>query len=66
MRGDTLKKKRRQVRLDVLSRALQDNPCQTVTGIAKSFNVGTSTIYRDLDYLRAKYGPSVIPQIPRK
>jgi len=66
MRGDTLKKKKRQIRLEALARALQDNPVQTVTNLASNFNVDLSVVYKDLEFLRAKYGPTVIPKIPRK
>jgi len=66
MRGDTLKKKKRQIRLEALARALQDNPVQTVTNLASNFNVDLSVVYKDLEFLRAKYGAMVIPKIPRK
>jgi predicted DNA-binding transcriptional regulator YafY len=66
MRGDTLKKKKRQIRLEALARALQDNPVQTVTNLASNFNVDLSVVYRDLNFLRAKYGSTVIPKIPRR
>jgi predicted DNA-binding transcriptional regulator YafY len=64
----TYKKEQRERRLSLISLSFQERSkfskgFPTVTQLAKSWGVSPSTIYRDLEILREKLGPFVVPNI---
>lgn len=72
-RGDTLKREQRRRRLKILGGyfEMKTSPegvgsgFPSITQLAKANRVSTSTIYRDIELLRAKLGPFKIPnEIP--
>ncbi len=68
-KGQTYKKERRDRRLSSLERffilkSKATNPSYpTVTQIAKSYSISTPAIYRDLEYLKLKLGPFIVPHL---